>query len=401
MTRGLVPGAVLAGLIGVALAPSPAAAQTPRVDAMARGVVALMRADPTPEGGALSELRVLQPVVGVRLVRGGLGARLTANFEGLTLPDGELAPGNWGEGFVDRRHPHTYVHEVVLSGMTRWHGWRLGTVVGKGFVPFGSDDPMTRPLLRYPVNHHLSQILERAIVVGQVGRGPVALEGALFNGDEPEGPGSWPRLARFGDSWSLRLTARPLPSLELSGSLASVASPEHRPGAGSTQRKGHVSARFERRTEAGGIVALLEWARTSELDGFFVFHSGLAEGAWRHGRHQLAYRFERTERPEEERLSAYRSARPHLENSILGVTRWTIHTGSYTLRITPTPRPVAVSLLVEGAVGRIRSVGAGTFDPRDTYGRETFWTATFGLRFGWHGKTHRMGRYGIVGDEHP
>ena len=30
-------------------------------------------------------------------------------------PTGELAPGDWGEGFVDRRHPHTYLHELVLS----------------------------------------------------------------------------------------------------------------------------------------------------------------------------------------------------------------------------------------------------------------------------------------------
>ena len=31
------------------------------------------------------------------------------------MPDGELALGDWGEGFVDRRHPHTYLHELVLS----------------------------------------------------------------------------------------------------------------------------------------------------------------------------------------------------------------------------------------------------------------------------------------------
>ena len=29
---------------------------------------------------------------------------------------------------------------------------------GKGFAPFGTDDPMSRPIFRYPVNHHLAQI---------------------------------------------------------------------------------------------------------------------------------------------------------------------------------------------------------------------------------------------------
>ena len=80
------------------------------------------------------------------------------------------------------------------------------------------------------------------------------------------------------------------------------------------------------------VYGLLEWARTSEAGGFFVFRSLLAEGAWTGGRHRLYYRFERTERPEEERISDFRSLRPHLENSILGITRWTVHTAGYALQ---------------------------------------------------------------------
>ena len=85
------------------------------------------------------------------------------------MPEGELAPGMWGEGFVDRRHPHTYLHELVLAaddllgaadGATR-----ISLSAGKGFAPFGTDDPMVRPFLRYPVNHHLAQILERAVAI--------------------------------------------------------------------------------------------------------------------------------------------------------------------------------------------------------------------------------------------
>ena len=37
------------------------------------------------------------------------------NLEGATMSNGELNTGALGEGFVDRRHPHTYLHEGVLS----------------------------------------------------------------------------------------------------------------------------------------------------------------------------------------------------------------------------------------------------------------------------------------------
>ena len=39
----------------------------------------------------------------------------TLNFEGLTQRDGETTYGAWGEGFIDSRHPHTLVHELMLS----------------------------------------------------------------------------------------------------------------------------------------------------------------------------------------------------------------------------------------------------------------------------------------------
>ena len=40
----------------------------------------------------------------------------TLNGEGLTMARGELSTGSFGEGYVDRRHPHTYLHELVLTG---------------------------------------------------------------------------------------------------------------------------------------------------------------------------------------------------------------------------------------------------------------------------------------------
>ncbi|MEO8295236.1 MAG: hypothetical protein ABI613_06945, partial [Gemmatimonadota bacterium] len=140
--------------------------------------------DRIPGGGSLSETRVVQPVL--MLQAHAFGDRLrftaTANLEGWTLDDGELTPGAFGEGFVDRRHPHTFVHELILSSSDILRSLdgplSISLSVGKGFAPFGTDDPMTRPVERYPVNHHYSQILERAVGIAGVRLGPVIVEGA-------------------------------------------------------------------------------------------------------------------------------------------------------------------------------------------------------------------------------
>jgi hypothetical protein len=366
-----------------------------------RAVTALTGADPVPGGEGLAEFRIVQPAL---MLRADGPARLsllaTLNLEGATIGEGELTPGAWGEGFVDRRHPHTYLHELVLTADDLLRGadgpTRISLTAGKGFAPFGTDDPMARPVLRYPVNHHLAQILERAVAVAAVRRSGVSGEIGLFNGDEPERPGQWPRIGgRFGDSWAARLTAEPVPGLELQGSHAHVHSPEHRPGAGTDQTKWSLSARWDGLLERRPVYALVEWARTSEAGGFFVFSSLLAEGAWSAGRHRLHYRFEKTERPEEERISNFRSLRPHLENSILGITRWTIHTAGYAAPSLER-KGVAVQPLVEISYGRIARVGGGLFDVRQLYGKESFWSWTLGLRVEFGGGTHRMGRYGAA-----
>lgn len=356
-----------------------------------QAVAVVTHVDPIPGGKSLIEARLTEPILTVHLVGlgGGLGVLATWDGEGLTIPHGELTPGAWGEGYVDRRHPHTYVHELMLLAHPAG-GVTLG--VGKGFVPFGTDDPMSRPPLRYPVNHHFAQILERAVVLAGVRRGIVEIEGALFNGDEPEHPSQWPRIAgRLGDSYAVRLTVRPTEGLEVQGSRAKVHSPEHRAGAGSDQFKWSASLRWDRE----GRYGLIEWARTSELDGFFVFHSLLAEGALTRGRHRPYYRFERTERPEEQRtLDRFRSVRPHLENSNLGITRWTIHTAGDAFDA-GRAGPVMLRPFVELTYGTIARVGGGVFDPATFYGRTSFWAASAGVRFSHALDGHRMGRYGV------
>jgi hypothetical protein len=327
----------------------------------------------------------------------------TLNLEGAVLREGELTPGAWGEGFIDRRHPHTYLHELILSAddlLGQLDGpARVSLGTGKGFAPFGTDDPMVRPVLRYPVNHHLAQILERAVAIAGVSIGPFVVEGALFNGDEPERPGQWPNLARFGDSWSIRLTLMPVPELELQGSYAGVHSPEHRPGGGTDQSKWSLSGRWSGLVKRFPVYGLVEWARTSEAEGFFVFDGFLAEGAWTSGRSRLHYRLERTERPEEERtLSPFRSVRPHTENSLHGTTRWTIHTAGYGLALSQPADPVGLVPLVELSYGRMADVGGGLFNAGSFYGKTSFWSLSAGIRVSIGMRMHRMGRYGVAQD---
>lgn len=187
--------------------------------------------------------------------------------------------------------------------------------------------------------------------------------------------------------------------LELQGSRAHVHSPEHRPGAGLDQEKRSLSARVERsvvpETE---IYALAEWARTKEFSGFLTFHSLLGEAAIRRGRQSLYYRFERTERPEEIRFEPFRSIRPHRENDVLGMSRWTTHTAGYRWSLAPAGATWSLEPFAEGTLGSITKVGGGFFAVSDWYERDRFWSLSVGSRagFGWRG--HRMGRYGVLPD---
>ena len=387
------------------LLPFRAEAQTssPWIRLGANGLLLYTHANPVPRNQSLGEVRVVQPMLMAQA--GAWSNRLrfsgTLDLEGLTIPDGELTLGAWGEGFMDRRHPHTYVHELMLSledGLGGWDGSaRASLAIGKGFVPFGTDDPMSRPVVRYPINHHLAQILERAMATIGARAGPVTVEASLFNGDEPESPGQWPRLSRFGDSWSGRVTLLPLEQLEVQASYAKVHSPEHRLGSGTDQHKWSVSGRWDGNVGEAPLYGLMEWASTSEAEGFFVFHTFLAEGAWTTGSSRLHYRFERTERAEEERtLSPFQSVRPHTDNSVQGITRWTVHTAGYGYRVLHPRAALSAEPFIELTYGQMAEVRGGVFDVRSFYGRESFWSASLGVRLNLGARAHRMGRYGVA-----
>ncbi len=380
------------------------------------------RASPAHAGQSLTEGYLTQTMVmGTLSARGGLlSAQGMLDFEGLTLERGELDAGIYGEGYVDRRHPHTYLHEVVATASGALAATHFSLTVGKGFVPFGTDDPMVRPFEKYPVNHHISQIVERLLATVAVRRGPFAVEAARFNGDEPESPSDLPNSNRLFDSWATRTTVQPISRLELQASVARVKSPELASGGGLDQRKLSASARLEYAParESGHdldpIIALetrrrisyyglLEWGKGSEYDGAvkaFSFSTALAEAEVSRAGLAFGVRIERTDRPEEQRLAnPFRTQRPATDLSILGRTRWDIAT----VRLSAYGEESRVNTFVpfvEIARQHANSLTQpAIFEPDAFYGSDTMWSvsAGVGLRLGMLHR--RTGGYGAAGKE--
>ncbi|MBV9880421.1 MAG: hypothetical protein JO180_07990 [Gemmatirosa sp.] len=383
----------------------------------AQAVVGGTRLTNALDGRTRSEGYVSQPALmgHAALADGHVSVVGTLNLEGLTMRRGELLGGVYGEGYVDRRHPHTLLHEAMAAVQGAHAGVAASLAAGKGFVPFGTDDPMMRPFERYPVNHHLAQILERAVAIAAL-RVPHALvEAATFNGDEPAGPWAWPRWSRFGDSWATRLTVDAR-RLELAASAANVRQPENPDGGGLDQRKVSAAARWTSGASLGmpggsGTYALVEWARTDWMRGGrrvrqpgYRAASVLAEGGVRRRGVEVVARAERTGRQEEERLvDPFRAVRPAPDVSILGLTEWRVLTlgvavpravghGAATLRVSPF---VEASVLSPRAVVR-----PAVFDPASFYGASRLTALTAGVRLGAGMRHERMGRYGVAEPPH-
>jgi len=376
---------------------SNSASAGPSTMAGATAIPLVTVAAPGVANRTLAEGYLTQPMIMAMLVtpRGRFKADLTLNFEGSTLERGELNAGVHGEGYIDRRHPHTLLHELVGTGIFGGGRSRFSVTVGKGFVPFGTDDPMTRPFVKYPVNHHLAQLLERALASVAVSSGHFVVEAATFNGDEPESAFDMPNRDRFADSWSARVTAR-ASGFEAQSSVASVTSPEQPHGGGLDHQKLSASLRYER----DGRYALAEWARTEERDRdvtAFTFTSFLAEGSVTRRRLTLGARVERTERPEEERaLNVFRTPRPHSDLSIIGRTRWDNISAVGAVSLPPYRR-MSVAPFVEVSTQRPRSLTSpAVFEPREFYGAARLWSFSMGARVGIGMHHSRMGRYGVA-----
>jgi hypothetical protein len=370
------------------------------IGAQAIGVVT--HESPAIHGRDLTEGYLTQPMVmaTVGFWENAVEVIGALDFEGATLKRGELNAGIHGEGYIDRRHPHTYLHELVITAQRRFGLNGVSFTIGKGFAPFGTDDPMSRPFEKYPINHHLAQILERAVAIGALRTRRVILEGGLFNGDEPESAGDVPNRDRYWDSWSGRVTLIPFPQGELQTSYARVRSPENARGGGVDQRKQSASVRLEDAQRTG--YGLLEWARTTNYAGStrsFAFTSLLAETWARYGSASGALRFERTERPDEERqLDEFRAALPATDASILGRSRWTI----ITARVAASLSKKSLSLEPFAEVARIRfapTLKPSGFDPAQFYGSNRIWSLTVGAKLTFGMEHMRMGRYGMATNE--
>jgi hypothetical protein len=373
------------------------AGQTVRVGAHAIGL--LTHATPALLGEDKTEAYLTQPGIMVHAARGPLAFTGILNLEGLTLERGELNAGIWGEGYVDRRHPHTYLHEAVLSYQRDVLGTSVSVSAGRGFAPFGTDDPMVRGFVKYPTNHHLSQIPERLIVIGAARRGPFVVEAGSFNGDEPLSPDDLGRVDRFGDSWSARATLLLAAGLELQASYADVTSPEQPFGGGLDHKMWNASGRLSRGTTTKSWYALVEVGRTGEFSEeieAFHFYTLLAEAALRAGAWRAGARFEHSDRPEEVRLTdLFRSVRPASDNSILGTTRWT----SYTAQLS---RRGALGALHAEPLVEISHLHAranqqpAVVEPKKLYGSANLWSLSVGIRMSF-GRWHtRMGHYGAA-----
>ncbi len=370
------------------------------VGAQATGLVT--RESPAIAGRDLTEGYLTQPLIMAQLglLNGALALKGTVDFEGLTMKRGELNAGIVGEGYVDRRHPHTYLHELVATAKREFGGTAISLTAGKGFAPFGTDDPMSRPFEKYPINHHLAQILERAVGIGAVRAGRLIVEGGLFNGDEPESAGDNPNRARYWDSWSTRVTFLPFSQAEIQGSYARVKSPEVAAGGGVDQRKQSASIRLEDAQHSG--YGLFEWAHTGEYAGgtkTLGFTSFLAETWTRYEGVNGAIRLERTERPDEARLpDPFRTA-PASSQSPLGRSLWTI----LTVRLAASLHTVAgLSLDPFAEVARIHVAEGRTsaaFDPRQFYGSNRIWSVSLGAKLSFGMAHMRMGRYGAATTE--
>jgi hypothetical protein len=168
---------------------------------------------PADDGTPLARrgLYLTQPALmfNIESTGSGVSLRTTLNFEGVTQPAGELTFGGWGEGFLDKRHPHTLLHEAMLS-VNIWarDGGGFSVSAGKGFAPYGTDDPMSRPIVKYPTNHHLSQILERWTLNAVYASPQWSAEVGVFGGNEPTSPWDFSNIESFANSWSARVTGR-------------------------------------------------------------------------------------------------------------------------------------------------------------------------------------------------
>jgi hypothetical protein len=371
---------------------------------MAQAFAMTTWAAPRDGGSPLHETEsyLTQPAVMVNVLSPGatLALRTTLNLEALTQPQGEITYGGWGEGYIDRRHPHTFLHEAMAS-LNLWNvaGGAVSLSAGKGFAPYGTDDPMSRPVAKYPTNHHLSQILERWTLNAQWVGGPWSVEAGLFGGDEPDGPWDFGNLTSFGNSFSGRVIRRfggtgTTAPWELSASFGSVG--ESHEGTTERTRLYNASIRHSGAHSFGGIYAMAE-ASLSDPEHGDGFYSLLGETQVRVARHRPYARLEIATRPEYVRLGEVGTDewfRYDHDGEPIGASRWVI--GSLGYEYDLSGGGVATRPFIEAQYNRVTTQRGAAPTVLLEPGR--FWTVSAGFRLFFGGGPMRMGSYGALDD---
>jgi len=406
-------------LLAVALLVTPASAQMAsvelgagwRVDAMAQAFPIHTSGGGGFEHGAygVGEFYLTQAAAMIRVsdADGRWSLRVTPNFEAFTIEEGEITPGAWGEGFLDKRHPHTVLHEAMVSWASGDRA--LSFSLGKGFAPYGTPDPMSRPGSKYPTNHHLSQILERWVVSGAWKPGRWSLEAGVFGGAEPTGPHDLSNITSFGDSWSARVGYELTENLRATVSYGSVLEPPEPtnpvPGVPPEPQGAHPRGRSrlvnlallqELRTDAGRLEWLLEASGESHTGSTARFWAVLGELRLDTGSRLPYLRVEYASRPEFARFGAPGTEefyRYGLDDEAIGGNRWLIGTVGYGHRVRSGQLQLRPFVELQGVhIGE----GWGGFPPEEVYGAAGGWVFTTGFRIYLGGDPMPMGSYGVL-----
>ena len=258
---------------------------------------------------------------------------------------------------------------------------------------------MSRPVVKFPTNHHLSQILERWLVSGTyLHNSGLSLEGSVFGGSEPADAYDLSNIESFGDSYSARIAQRfggtgAAAPWELSASWAHVEEAHH-------ERKDvtelyNAALRHVGRYRFGEVYALAEASRSSveEGDGYW---SLLGEARVQAGSHRPYYRVEFATRPEYERQGLPGSDgfyRYDHDSHAIGTSRWQIHSLGYEVDLR-SARTIARPF-IEAQYHRVRQ-DEGDFVPAESFGTDRFWSLSAGFKLFLGGDAMRMGTYGVL-----
>ena len=187
---------------------------------------------------------------------------------------------------VDRQHPHDFFTELAAQ-WERPVSDRLTLRLYLAPVGEPALGPIAYPhrlsasaMPQAPLSHHNqdSTHITYDVITAAADAGAVALEGSVFHGAEPD-EDRWNIQSGALDSYSGRLTVRPLRDVELQLSAGHLENPESIEPGNQTR---YVGAVYYQRATPGGYVAVSLVSGLNETDDGREWGS-LAEGTWKFG----------------------------------------------------------------------------------------------------------------------